>query len=86
MRERAIAAGGVTTVRALDLDHLGTIIRQEFGAVWTSDIMGQVQYAEICESGLDHDAYVSIRGGVNNVRISSGQAGTSGKAPIRARI
>jgi hypothetical protein len=69
MWEWAIAAGGVTTVRALDLDHVSTVIRQEFGAVGTSNIMAQVQYAEICKSGLDHDAYLSLGGGAQHVRL-----------------
>jgi hypothetical protein len=70
-----MAAGGVATVRAFDLDHLGPIIRQELGAVWTGNVMGQVQYAEIRESRLGHDAYESIRDGGEAVIISSGQRG-----------
>jgi hypothetical protein len=69
MWEWAIAAGGVATVGALDLDHVGTVIRQELGAVWTGDVMGEVQYAEICKSGLGHDAYLSLGRGAQHVRI-----------------
>src|SRR5919106_1200873 len=75
MGKRAMAAGGGATVRAFDLDHLGPVIRQELGAVWTGNVMGQVQYAEIHESRLGHDSYESIRDGGEAVIISSGQWG-----------
>jgi hypothetical protein len=82
MGERAIAAGGVATVREFDLDHLGPIIRQELGAVWTGNVMGQVRYAEIRESRLGHDAYESIRDGGEAVIISSGQRGPVARPPF----
>ena len=54
VRERPSPTGQVSTPRPFDLNDVGPVVRQEFGAVRPRDVLGQVNDAKAAEGGFDH--------------------------------